>query len=524
MFAPALIGVTVALAVRRKWNSAKALLFVGALGAIASYVALAILTKTDHRLAFFSIMTRSWQFALGGMLAVAVLNGLRLPAWARSALGVAGFLAILAAVVLFSQQMRYPGFAAACVPTIGALLLLASGLENDQAPFIKLLASWPAVAVGVLSYSWYLWHWPVIELLRTLPVADGSVWKDCGASAVALLLSVPTYVFLERPLKAFRRSEATRQFGNRIVGFGLAGSVAVALGALALARSGVFERHLRPIEQGSPSVLAQGCRPDSGLPHFQYATACLFFENGAPRVVHWGDSHAGMLEPIVYWSARSEHRTAVLFSHPGCPPLLGIEVDYSSDRTCADSNDKVLSWIKARQDHAISGVVLSGRWAYYGEKEAPNGQTQLPHLFWRDGRSASYSEMLFGGLRDLISALPPQTRVLIVGPVPELEKDAALCLLRLQLNGQPPEYCGVNRAKVDMRRRDVVAVLRHVAGQFPKARMIDPLEVFCAPDRCMPSSPRGLLYSDTNHLTALGAELLYRHFESSFRWVYELQD
>jgi len=520
LIAPALMGVTVALALRREWKPAKALLFVVTVGAIISYVSLAILTETIHRLAFYSIMSRSWQFALGGMLAIAVLNDLRLPAWVRSAAGVAGFFAIVTSVMLFNQQMRYPGFAAGCMPAFGALLLLVSGLHNEKPPFVKLLASWPAVAVGVLSYSWYLWHWPIIELARTIPVAEGSVWKDCGAAAVALLLSVPTYIFLERPLKALRQSGAARQFGNSIVGFGIAGSAAVALGALALVHSSALDRHLRPIELGSPSLPVAGCQPDSGLPHSKDFNSCLVGGNGTPRVVYWGDSHAGMLNPIADWSARSEHHTAVLFGNPGCPPLLGIEADYS-DHSCLGGNDAVLSWIKARPDYSISGVVLSARWLFYNEKETPSGQTQLPHLFWRDGRSASYSEMLFGGLHDLISALPPQTRVLIVGPVPELEKDAALCLPRLQLNGQLPQYCGVDRAKVEMRRRDAVAVLRHVAGQFPEARMIDPMEVFCEPNRCMPSSPRGVLYSDTNHLTVLGAELLYRRFESSFRWVYD---
>ena len=62
------------------------------------------------------------------------------------------------------------------------------------------------------------------------------------------------------------------------------------------------------------------------------------------------------------------------------------------------------------------------------------------------------------------------------------------------------------------------------AEQFPNARVIDPLEVFCRPDRCLPSGHGGVFYGDSNHLTALGNELLYRRFESSFRWVYGSDD
>jgi peptidoglycan/LPS O-acetylase OafA/YrhL len=519
LLAPALIALTVMLALRRKWKPTNTLLCFGALSVIISCVVLAILTKTDHRLAFFSIMSRSWQFAVGGMLAIAVLNGLRIPAWARSALAMAGLFAIVAAVMFFNQEMSYPGFAAGWVPTIGALLLLASGLENEKAPLIKLLASRPAVAIGVLSYSWYLWHWPVIELARTLPVAEGGVWKDCAASALALLLSVPTYIFLERPLKALRRSDAPRQFGSRIVGIGVSGSIVVALVALELVHSGAVDRHLRPIEAGQSSLPAGDCELNSGLPHFQGVTPCLLGGNGPPRVVYWGDSHTWMLQPVAYWSARAQHQSAVAFAGTTCPPLIGIEVDFHVHRFCADFNEEVLAWIKAQRDYPITGVVLSARWAYYNRQETPSGDPELPILAWRDGGSATtYSEMLFRGLRDLIGALPP-VRVLIVGPVPELEKNASLCLARLELNRQSPEYCGVDRAKVQARRRDAVGVLQHVVEQFPNTRMIDPLEVFCKSDRCLASDARGSFYYDTDHLTPLGAELLYRHFESSFLWV-----
>ena len=136
------MGGMVASPARRNWNATRALLIGGAHRHRRSpHVTLAILSGHDRRLAFFSIMTRSWQFAAGGMLAIAVLRGTPVPARLRSALGVLGLLAVAASVLLYHEHMRYPGIAAGLLPTIGTLALLACGLGNERAPLVRLLAS-----------------------------------------------------------------------------------------------------------------------------------------------------------------------------------------------------------------------------------------------------------------------------------------------------------------------------------------------------------------------------------------------
>ena len=109
LLAPAFMGASVWLAARRNWDATRALLIGGAVAIAVSYVTLAIVSGHDRRIAFFSIMTRSWQFAAGGMLAIAVLRGTPVPARLRSALGVAGLLAVAASVALYHEHMSYPG-------------------------------------------------------------------------------------------------------------------------------------------------------------------------------------------------------------------------------------------------------------------------------------------------------------------------------------------------------------------------------------------------------------------------------
>ena len=523
LLAPAFMGATVWFAARRNWDATRALLIGGIIAILVSHITLAILSGHDGRLAFFSIMTRAWQFAAGGMLAIAVLRGATAQARLRPVLGVLGLLGIAASVLFYNEHILYPGVAAGLLPTIGTMMLLASGLDNDRAPLVRLLESRPFVAIGVLSYSWYLWHWPLTELMRSLPIGQESIWKDVAASSAALLLSIPTYLLLERPMKALRRPEITRHYGGRIVVAGIGGSALIAVLALLLARSPAYERNLQAIPLGAPTETVTPCRAADSLPPLSHVKPCLVGATGEPSVMLLGDSHALMLKPALEWSAKAVDKTAVVLGLTTCPPLQGVDVAYFSRNTCARSNDEILAWVRrSPQAHSVVGAMLAARWSFYNDQDTPAGDAVLPWLFWTEanGRRRDFSTIVGDGLTDLITTLGPSRRVLIVGPTPELKHPIENCLQRAQLTGQPKESCAIKRSDVELRHRQTWQVLRAAAAKFPNVRLIDPVDVFCDRDTCWPFGPKGLYYVDKDHLSTLATEMLYRHFERDFRWVY----
>ena len=523
LLAPAFMVGMVWLAARHNWDAARALLIGGIIAILVSHITLAILSGHDGRLAFFSIMTRAWQFAAGGMLAIAVLRGTTAPVRLRPVLGVLGLLGIAASVLFYNEHVRYPGIVAGLLPTIGTMMLLESGLDNDRAPLVRLLESRPFVAIGILSYSWYLWHWPLTELMRSLAIGQETIWKDVAASSMALLLSIPTYLLLERPMKALRRSEITRPYGGRIVAAGIGGSALIAVLALLLARSPAYERNLQAIAIGAPTESVTPCRAADSLPALSHVKPCLVGATGAPSVMLLGDSHALMLKPVAEWSAKAVGKTAVVLGLTTCPPLQGVDVAYFSRNICARSNDEILEWVRwSPQAHSVVGAVLGARWSFYNERDTPAGDAVLPRLFWTEanGRRRDYSTIVGDGLTDLITTLGPSRRVLIVGPTPELKHPIENCLQRAQLTGQSKESCAIKRNDVELRHRQTWQVLRGAAAKFPNVRLIDPVDVFCDRDTCWPYGPKGLYYVDKDHLSTLATEMLYRHFERDFRWVY----
>ncbi len=153
-----------------------------------------------ERLAFYGAPTRVWEFAAGVLLVFAVPVVARMTRSVATLLGAGGAAMVLYAAWRFDEATPFPGLAA-LLPVLGTVLLLATG---DRSPMVErsLSRRW-LVRLGDLSYSWYLWHWPVIVFTRIL--WPGSAVAVTSAALVSLLPAWLSYRFLERPLRANHR-------------------------------------------------------------------------------------------------------------------------------------------------------------------------------------------------------------------------------------------------------------------------------------------------------------------------------
>src|SRR4051794_7776384 len=113
--------------------------------------------------AFFSLPSRAWQLAVGGLVALGVARRRRLPRGAAGPAGWLGLALIALGCVRLGGGTAYPGFAA-LVPVLGAALVVAAGSAQPRGGVAVLLARAPMQGIGRISYSWYLWHWPVLLL------------------------------------------------------------------------------------------------------------------------------------------------------------------------------------------------------------------------------------------------------------------------------------------------------------------------------------------------------------------------
>ena len=187
-------------------------------------------TVSNPTSAYFSPLTRAWELALGALIAVATPWLLKVPTRIAATATWLGLGAIMAAVFTFTTQTAYPG-SLVTVPVLGAALVIAGGVRAPRFGAEMVLALAPFRWLGRISYSLYLWHWPILIVAaehanrKSLPVL-----QSLGLVVVALLASVITYVLVENPI---RHARALLRIRWASVGLGVA-LVAVALGAITL--------------------------------------------------------------------------------------------------------------------------------------------------------------------------------------------------------------------------------------------------------------------------------------------------
>jgi peptidoglycan/LPS O-acetylase OafA/YrhL len=157
-------------------------------------------TQVKPVAAFYLMPTRAWEFVLGSSLAIFGQSLANRLSFAAGVVSAGGLLAVLISIVTFNQEIAYPGLAAV-VPTLGASAIVVTTLGVPTPPTIKLLQNRSMVAVGALSYSWYLWHWPLLALVRVHDMGTKNLSRDLLVVSVALILAIFTYALLENPIR-----------------------------------------------------------------------------------------------------------------------------------------------------------------------------------------------------------------------------------------------------------------------------------------------------------------------------------
>ncbi len=208
-------------------SSQRPYLVVLALVAALSFALSLVVTYWAPFVAFFSLPTRAWQLAVGGLVALTAGQWRRLPPRAAAIAGWAGLALILLACTRLIATTLYPGIAP-LLPTLGAALVIGAGCAAPSQGCGRVLAVSPMRAIGRMSYSWYLWHWPVLVLA---PPLLGHPLGLAGRLAAALVsggLAVLTLRVIENPLR-FAAPLRRSALGSLALG-GAATAVAVCVG------------------------------------------------------------------------------------------------------------------------------------------------------------------------------------------------------------------------------------------------------------------------------------------------------
>lgn len=283
-----------------------AVVFLGSIWASVQFT-------TNHPFwAFYTLPTRAWEFAAGGLVAVALARKALPKSW-TAPLVWGGLGLILLSCLLIPSGQAFPGYIAA-IPVAGAALIIAGG-TTESVPS-RLLGSPPMVWIGERSYSWYLWHWPAIIFSSVLLDAK-NVWLGLCAVAASLGIAHLSHRWVESPVRYSRRLTANTSATYKVTAGGLL--------AAALVVTSVFS--VGEVSSRQPDNLAwataykQGA-PDScpervGMSIATYCTAGFGSENKTVMIV--GDSHAAQWVPTLSEISEEEGFHLVIRSLDACP-------------------------------------------------------------------------------------------------------------------------------------------------------------------------------------------------------------
>ena len=472
--------------------------------------------------AFFMVADRAWEFAAGAAATPLALRLAKLPRVAIDGLGLAGLAIVVACVFLYDGSLVYPS-AWPVAPVLGATLILASGEAAEGAAVKRLLALKPLVGIGLVSYGWYLWHWPLITYTRIVHFGSHDLASDGLIGGVlGLVLAVGTYFVIERPVARHK---------SMLLARGKAVTVAAGLAACGIAAvpGYLFEHSIAHSLQ--KQLGAEAWPTKINLHHID--DACIMPDNGrllptcdvasSPKLgLLLGDSHARDTYPVMSAKAAATGAKLVTLVRTGCPPLLKTYVLSQGQRQhCTDDLQKAVDNLASA--HApLSFAVLSSNWIAYLGAERIGDQERV--LADDTGRAVASDQIgaFQHGLERTIHALRDMgvRRILIVAPEPDFRTDAPECLLRSKRYGMSPDFCTRPLADLSALHGRIVAAMAAAAGGAADVRIIDPFAALCDVDRCWQHRDGVPLYLDDNHLSPRGLDLVYRLYAPDLAWVF----
>jgi peptidoglycan/LPS O-acetylase OafA/YrhL len=492
----------------RWWRGARPWLAVGLL--VLSLALAQMLVSGASPWAFFGLPSRAWEFLLGAAVSLGAAKAPNGQGAANAAAGL-GLALIAGSLVLLTDAMPFPGLLAAPA-CLGAALVLWSGLGREPIAS-TVLRTGPAVAIGRISYSLYLWHWPILVLAADVAQRPLSAIQRGVLVLAAFGLAALSWRLVEQPLRRGPTDKPWRRLAATLSPLLLA----VGVGALLFFTHGLPQR-LSPsakaaaaLEEGDVNPLRDACfEHRGGIP----VTGCRI--GAAPDatdydVLVWGDSHADAVVPGVAVWARARGWSVREATQGGCPPVIGVRVRLPNgfELKCPQAAQQAMAEIAANPKLKL--VVLSARWPMYRDA-APFYDVNSPRTVMVSAATPATRPALSKVLVETIDAIAlanPGARVLIMGPTPELTFTPPECVAQARHLHLSQEPCLSAPSGLTLARlRPAEAQIRQVLTQRPAVRAVFPGDSLCRDETCVSALDGKLLYFDDDHLGAAGARTL----------------
>ena len=471
--------------------------------AAASLVVAAVQASTAPTSAFYLLPARLWELAAGALLYQRVITHGAPAHWRRWALP--GLL-LVALGFVFADRLPFP-FPGALITVAGTLMLLAAAAADDSdgasSPVLNGLQWRPLAYIGLLSYSLYLWHWPLLVLLRwTYGMQDVALW---AYPVVLMVIAGASYHWIETPARQRSIRLRTRTvLAISVAALGVSATSAYLLvqhtDDITLSTTGdgyQWRAYLHPAWKPVPPVEGPGL-----------AGRQLFVA---------GDSHAAAYRTMVSVAARQLEMELHVLERGGCGivSLLG-----AAPGDCGDARERILAQIEAQARPGDVVLLASLR------------MPELRGRDWRRGHAVIMDEILQARSTDddraaredaeaVLARLEAlKVTVVIDAPLPIFKASAYRCSDPFnRMNPACADGLTLPRQDLERLRAPQMALLASLAQAHPALHVWDPMPLLCKGSVCSAMDGRDPLFFDSDHLSGHGNRVLLPDFVAHLQQI-----
>ena len=460
-------------------------------------------TVTAPGAAFYLAPVRAWELLVGVFLALNIF-----PIWSgrllREVASIAGMALIFGSVIAFDSTTSFPGFAA-MAPCFGTALIIQSGRGGGPHTLVfRILSHKGLVFFGLISYSLYLWHWPILAFSRSwLETAHLPRAWSLACIIISVLMAAISWRFVERPF----RSKATFSRAGVFRFSGVGAVVLIFLGVSILTAGGLpnrFSPEVRDALAGAEDV--EENRRDCMGQRVDGDYCVIGAEDTDASAMLLGDSHAAALMSAVGYVLEVREMSGYLASQRACPPLLGVKrVGARSAKECARFIDSSLEFIATQRD-SLQVVFLAARWPLNvsGVRAPGEGGDAVKLGLVSGADDLENPDLVELGLSTLVQRITDMgIHVVILGGVPEIGWRVPATIASAKERGgelpDPPTIVDISalHASAD-------EILEIASQSNSRVSYVPIAPLLCKPE-CQILDGTKPLYVDDDHLSKHGA-------------------
>ncbi|SFL70949.1 acyltransferase family protein [Pseudomonas sp. NFACC46-3] len=470
--------------------------------ALVSLAYSAFETRDHPHEAFYLLPSRFWELAAGAILFQMIATGRLAPTSPFvSQVALLGGLALVTSGLFLADERQFP-FPWALITVSGTLLIIAA-VAQETAPssrLLRLLQSSPATYIGRLSYSLYLWHWPVLVLLRWTTGLELLV-VQLAYPVIVMALAAASYHWVETPL---RTGDSMFQRRAWI-------TITSGLCALALSWSGA-----RWVSENPEAVSLSQTRDaytwfSRRLPQRPASESINDSPLQGRQLFVFGDSHAAAYRTMLSLASRQLGIRVVEYERGGCPVASLIAPDPQG--ACAPAREKALRDIEARAKPGDIVFLASLRMPELAGREWARGEETVFNDVLAELTPGKMEEARISAETVLRRLMAAEVRVLINAPMPLFKAPPYRCSDWFnRMNPICTPGFTITRDRLDQLRAAQMALLDRLARQYSMLRIWDPLPLLCPGPTCSAYRDDKPIFRDGDHLSGHGNRLLAPSF------------